>query len=114
MHAGREDEHISRYLLRRQLVPTLVEQCCDKILGRFESLIEFLRGQYLVDQRLRHRFPGTIVFRIILRHFRQCCPHFIDLRWEFDKKRGHLFPEITLAGKQSVVQYLAMFANRTR
>src|SRR5438552_10969079 len=46
----------------------------------FVALIEFSRSLDLVEQRLRHRLTGLVMFREVLQHFRPGRPHLVYLR----------------------------------
>ena len=80
---------VLRNLGRFQLMPCLIEQRRGEVLGCFVSLIEFVGRLHFIEQRLRNRFAGLIMFRVIFQDFRPVHPHLVDLRRILDEIARH-------------------------
>ena len=87
---GFERHHVRRrrHLVRRDLVPRLVEQRRAQVLGGGEALVELARGQHLVEQFLRHRLAGLVVLGVVRQHRRPVGPHLVDLRRDTRRSRA--------------------------
>src|SRR5690606_17427707 len=83
---------VRRYLLRRQLVPRLVEQGGAEVLRGGEALPVLGRAEQRLAQLLGQRLTGAVVARIAREHLRVARPHLVDLGGELDEVAGHRGP----------------------
>ena len=74
-----EGVHVFQSGVGRQGVPRHVEQRRFQVFAEVVALVELLGVLDLIDERLRHRRAGLVVFRVVRKYFRFQRPMLVEL-----------------------------------